>query len=72
MAGSGDVDADRRYRRAYERLEAVYGAREIRVLELAVDRLGARAHPGREGRPPEAVLGTELPPPRELRLRRAK
>lgn len=35
--------------------------REIRVLELAVDRLGSRARPARMGRAPTAVPG--LPPP---------
>jgi hypothetical protein len=45
--------------------------REIRVLELAVDRLHMRAHPGRVGRPPSAVPG--LPPPlEERRVRRVK
>src|SRR5262249_76470 len=39
--------------------------REIRVLELAVDRLAVRAHPGRVGRPAEAIPG--LPPPLEER-----
>jgi hypothetical protein len=40
----------------------------LRLQEILVDRLAARARPGRVGRPPEAVPG--LPPPLELRARK--
>jgi hypothetical protein len=42
----------------------------LRLQEILVDRLAARARPGRVGRPPEAVPG--LPPPLELHRRRGR
>lgn len=78
-----DSEAENRYRRAAERLEAIRGAweaegspkmcegrggpvvhpllKEIRALEIVVDRLAARAKPGRVGRPPAAVPGIPEP-----------
>ena len=42
----------------------------LRLQEILVDRLAARARPGRVGRPPEAVAG--LPPPLNAQVRRVK